>query len=152
MEYRIATKNDLQNIITLNKQLNPDEQIIDYDKALIIWDSIEKTQIIQYFIAVNGNEIVSMCCISIIPNLTRKGRPYSIIENVITDIKHRRQGIGKNVVLSAVEYAKKSNCYKVLLLSSIKRVEAHKFYEAIGFNGNSKKGFEIRFKETTPNN
>ena len=53
-------------------------------------------------------------------------------------------GIGKIVVENAIEYAKEQNCYKVLLQSGTKRTEAYKFYEAIGFDSNSKRAFEIR--------
>ncbi len=54
-------------------------------------------------------------------------------------------GIGKEIMIKAIEIAKTKNCYKVVLLSNIKRIEAHKFYESIGFSGNTKKGYEIRF-------
>ena len=45
----------------------------------------------------------------------------------------------------AVDYARDLNCYKAILQSGIKRTEAHAFYESIGFDGSSKKAFEMRF-------
>jgi GNAT superfamily N-acetyltransferase len=81
----------------------------------------------------------------IIPNLTFNGKSIGYIENVITDEKHRRKGIGKKILEMAIKYAKDENCYKVVLQSGIKRTAAHKFYESIGFNGESKKAFELRF-------
>jgi GNAT superfamily N-acetyltransferase len=65
---------------------------------------------------------------------------------VVTDSRHRRKGIGRTVLNMAIGYAAQENCYKVVLQSSIKRKDAHAFYERIGFDGNSKKAFEIRFK------
>jgi len=53
--------------------------------------------------------------------------------------------LGKAIIDKAVDYAKEQNCYKVMLQSSSKRIEAHKFYEKIGFDGDSKRGFQIRF-------
>jgi hypothetical protein len=44
----------------------------------------------------------------------------------------------------AIKYAKENKCYKILLQSNNKRKESHKFYENIGFDGESKKAFEIR--------
>jgi hypothetical protein len=35
---------------------------------------------------------------------------------------------------------------KIILQSSAKRTEAHKFYEKCGFDGNSKRVFEIRIQ------
>ncbi|MDY0093555.1 MAG: GNAT family N-acetyltransferase [Candidatus Vecturithrix sp.] len=145
MEYRFATKDDLPGILTLYKQLNPDEAIISKERAEHLWEQIETNDAIKYFIALDNNRIVSTCNIAIILNLTRNGRPYGIIENVITDRTYQRKGIGKQVIQNAIDYAKKQNCYKILLLSSTKRIDAHNFYESIGFNGDSKRGFEIRF-------
>jgi ribosomal protein S18 acetylase RimI-like enzyme len=81
----------------------------------------------------------------IIPNLTFNGKSIGYIENVITSEKHRRKGIGKKMIETAIKYAKKENCYKVVLQSGVKRTTAHKFYESLGFNGESKKAFELRF-------
>ncbi len=145
MEYRIAHKDDLQGLLALYKQLNPEEEAADLEKASSIWDITEKSNMTRYFIAVDNARIVSTCNITLIPNLTRGGKPFAIIENVVTDNDYRRQGIAKKVMENAIRYARENNCYKVLLLSSAKRTESHKFYESIGFNGNSKKGFEMRF-------
>ena len=55
------------------------------------------------------------------------------------------KGIGKKLMKMAIEYAKENNSYKVTLQSGIKWKEAHKFYEKIGFNGGSKRAFELGF-------
>ncbi len=145
MEYRTARKEDLPGLLALYKQLNPEEELIDLKKAYSIWDATEKSNTTTYFVAMDNAKVVSTCNITLVPNLTRNGKSFAIIENVITDNDYRRQGIGKKVIENAVQYAKENNCYKVVLLSSAKRTASHKFYESIGFNGNSKKGFEIRF-------
>lgn len=145
MEYKTAQRDDLPELIELYRQLNPEEKPIDLEKAYSVWDATEKSNTTRYFIALDGSKVVSTCNITLVPNLTRNGRSFAIIENVITDDNYRRQGIGKRVILNAVHYAKENSCYKVVLLSSSKRTESHRFYESIGFNGDSKKGFEIRF-------
>lgn len=145
MEYRTARKDDLGGLLALYRQLNPEEEPIELEKACSIWDATERTNATRYFIALDHTKIVSACNITLIPNLTRNGRSFAIIENVVTDNEYRRQGIGKRIMLNAVEYAREHNCYKVVLLSTAKRTESHRFYESLGFNGNSKKGFEIRF-------
>ena len=145
MEYRIAQKDDLPGLLALYKQLNPEEEFIELEKAYLVWDTTEKSNATKYFIAADGAKIVSTCNITLVPNLTRGGKSFAVIENVVTDNDYRRQGIGKKVIQNAVQYARENNCYKVMLLSSVKRTESHRFYESIGFNGNSKKGFEIRF-------
>ncbi|MDR2926400.1 MAG: GNAT family N-acetyltransferase [Azoarcus sp.] len=66
------------------------------------------------------------------------------MENVITNINYRKRCIGKNIMEKAIKYAKEQNYYKILLQSGNKRTDAHRFYESLGFDGNSKKAFEIR--------
>jgi GNAT superfamily N-acetyltransferase len=145
MIIREANRNDLEGILKLYRQLNPEDDKLSIDSASNIWEQINATPNFKYFIALENEQIISSCNISIIPNLTRNGRSHAIVENVITDKEFRKRGIGKKVMQMAIDYAQFSKCYKVVLLSSIKRKEAHLFYEKLGFDGNSKKGFEIRF-------
>jgi GNAT superfamily N-acetyltransferase len=143
--YREAGREDLPGILTLYGQLNPEDPELPLSEAEKIWNQSSLSGII-YFIAVDGSAVISACFINIIANLTRSGRPIGYIENVVTDSRHRRKGIGRTVLNMAIGYAAQKNCYKVVLQSSIKRKDAHAFYERIGFDGNSKKAFEIRFK------
>jgi len=145
IKYSVAKKEHLPMILELYKQLIPEENPIDIITANNIWEETEKNKI-KYFIATDGNKIVSSCYLAIIPNLTRNGRPNGFIENVITDTQYRKKGIGKKVIEMAIEYGKQNNCYKIILQSSYKRKENHIFYEKCGFDGDSKRAFEIRFK------
>jgi len=145
IEYCIAKKEHLPMILELYRQMNPEDTPIDIITANNIWEEIEKNKI-KYFVAMDGNKIVSSCYLAIIPNLTRNGRSNGFIENVITDAQYRKRGIGKKVIEMAIEYGKQNNCYKIVLLSGYKRKENHLFYEKCGFDGDSKRAFEIRFK------
>jgi ribosomal protein S18 acetylase RimI-like enzyme len=117
----------------------------DYDYIEIFRKS--SAQGMKYFGAVDGENVVSTCNIAIIPNLTHGGRPNAFIENVVTDEKYRRRGCGRKVLQMAIDYAKECNCHKVVLLSGSRRTDAHKFYESIGFDGGSKRGFVIKFEK-----
>ena len=143
IEYGILTDNELSSLLELYQQLNPGD-FIDEITAKNIWKDI-KNQNIKYFVAKENGKIISSCYICVIPNLTRGGKSIGFIENVITDVEYRRKGIGKTVMENAIKYAKEQNCYKVILQSGNKRSDAHPFYEKTGFDGTSKKAFEIRF-------
>lgn len=144
MEIRFAEITDLQQILEMYKELNPEDKPIDLTKAQEIWINSINGNYIKYIVALENGKIIATCNIAVILNLTRSGRPYGIIENVITDENYRRKGIGRKIINAGLRFAKDKNCYKVVLLSSIKRKESHEFYESIGFDSNSKKGFEIR--------
>jgi len=143
VEYGVLLENELLSLLELYKQLNPEDIIIDEFTAKNIWKNIE-THNIKYFTAKENGKIIASCYICIIPNLTRGGKSIGFIENVITDIEYRRKGIGKNIIKNAIKYAKEQNCYKILLQSGNKRADTHGFYESIGFDGESKRAFEIR--------
>ena len=145
IEYCIAKRQHLPMILELYKQLLPEENPIDIILANKIWDEIEKNGT-KYFIAMEDNKIISSCYLAIISNLTRSGKSNGFIENVITDEKYRKKGIGKKIIEMAIEYGKRNNCYKIILQSSFKRKENHVFYEKCGFDGNSKRAFQIRIE------
>jgi GNAT superfamily N-acetyltransferase len=145
IEYNVLTEDEIPSLLELYKQLNPrDEIVADENAVKNIWDKITSRNI-KYFTAKDDERIVSSCYICIIPNLTRGGRPIGFIENVITDKSYRRKGIGKRIVEMALAYASEQNCYKVILQSGKERTPAHQFYESIGFDGESKRAFEVRF-------
>jgi len=143
IKYEILEENGLSSLLELYKQLNPNDNILDECIVKNIWENIIN-QNIKYFIAKDNEKIIGSCYICIIPNLTRGGKSIGFIENVITDIKYRGKGIGKNIMENAIKYAKENNCYKVILQSGNKRTDAHEFYKKLGFDGESKKAYEIR--------
>jgi GNAT superfamily N-acetyltransferase len=73
--------------------------------------------------------------------MTRGGRPYAVIENVITDSEHRSRGIGKALIKRALELAGKENCYKVMLMSGRKDQAVHAFYKKCGFDSDEKQAY-----------
>ncbi|MDR0909696.1 MAG: GNAT family N-acetyltransferase [Spirochaetaceae bacterium] len=147
MEFGIAKKEDVADILVLYKQLNASNSDFSIADAHKIWDKIEKENI-RYFVAKDAGRVAGCCYIAIIPNLTFNGKAIGYIENVVIDAEHRRQGIGREILKRAVDYAKEQNCYKVVLQSGSERKDAHKFYQSIGFDGNSKKAFQIRLDTT----
>ena len=142
IEYSTLTENGLFSLLELYQQLNGNDTTNE-NTAKKIWQKIKKHNI-KYFIAKEKGKIISSCYICIIPNFTHGGKSIGFIENVVTDESYRKKGIGKRVIENAIKYAKEQNCYKVVLQSESKRTGAHNFYEKIGFDGKSKKAFEIR--------
>ena len=69
----------------------------------------------------------------IVPNLSHRGSPWAVMENVIVDESMRRKGIASAIVEYLVNLAKESGCYKIGLSSSKERPAAHSMYESLGF-------------------
>ena len=144
MEFRRLTEADLQSLLELYKQLQPDDEPAPADDSKRVWKEIEGNPNIRYFGAIDDGKVVSTCYAVYIPNLTRNNRGICFIENVVTDKDYRNRGLASKVIDMAVSYAKEKNCYKVMLQSSAARTDAHRFYENQGFDGDSKKAFDMR--------
>ena len=144
MEFRRLNESDLDSLLELYKQLDADDSECSAERYEQLWKEIGANDNIRYFGAVDEGKVVSTCYAVYIPNLTRGGRGICFIENVVTDKDYRNLGLASNVMDMAIAFAKEQHCYKVILQSGMKRTEAHKFYEKKGFNGESKKAFDMR--------
>lgn len=86
---------------------------------------------------------VSTATLHVLPNLTFGGRPYALIENVVTLKSHQGQGIGRAVMEYAAEQAWAAGCYKIMLLTGTK-LGARGFYEKLGYAADEKQGMILR--------
>ncbi len=146
IEIRAARKEDLEGILALNAILTPNDLPMDTERLKSAWETVmANPDRYLYVVADEDGKISASCNVAIIPNLTRSARPYAVIENVITHPDARRKGLGRKVMEKAMAFAGMHNCYKVMLLSGSHRLEAHAFYESLGFSGSKKKGFVIEY-------
>lgn len=77
--------------------------------------------------------MVSSVQMAIIENLTHNVRPFAIVENVVTHIKHRKKGYASALLEKASEIAREHNCYKIFLETGSNKESALNFYRKNGF-------------------
>lgn len=143
LEIRVAKQGDIQSLMKLYDQLNPDDPKLSADNAERVWLRFQSYSGSGIFIGLEDGILVTTCTLVVVPNLTRGGLPYGLIENVITAADHRKKGYGKAVIKEAVSAAWHYDCYKIMLLTGSKDPATLKFYQGIGFEQN-KTGFQIR--------
>jgi len=80
----------------------------------------------------------------ICPISPRGGRPFALIENVVTLRDHRRCGYGRGVVRHAIELARERGCYRVNLMTGSHSEETLRFYEGVALKRQVKTAFEAR--------
>jgi len=141
---RQANRDDLAGVRNLLCQLNPEDSDADLSTTESIWEFIIANKESSYILAEFQGVIVGACYLVIVPNLTRNNRPFAVIENVVVDQSHRRMGIATLLLTHAKDRAIDARCYKLMLMSNNKRVEAHRLYENIGFVKDSKTAFDLR--------
>lgn len=138
---REATFDDLQGLLKLYTHLHDNPLPEESAELLTIWKKIISDENHHIVVAEKDQQIVSSCVIVIVPNLTHAQRPYAFVENVITDVRYRKQGIASSCLDYAKQIALQNNCYKIMLLTGSKKEETLHFYERCGYNKNDKTAF-----------
>ena len=102
MVIRHALSGDLPQLLALYPHLNPSDPIPSLEVAQRRLEALQKYPGSAVFIGIVDASTIASCTLVVIPNLTRGGRPYGLIENVVTHAQHRGRGYGKQVLRAAV--------------------------------------------------
>jgi GNAT superfamily N-acetyltransferase len=149
LAYRAATPADLPFIIALIVEDSvvstgddpADAAHPDYVNALaeITGDPNEEMIVVE-----DEGAPVGCFQLSYLPGLMRRGMKRGQIEVVHVAETHRNRGIGGQMMRWALERCRQNGCSMVQLTSNKKRVDAHRFYERLGFM-KSHEGFKYYF-------
>jgi GNAT superfamily N-acetyltransferase len=147
LSYRDATAADLPFIIGLVVEDsvvatgdNPaDAMHDDYLRALA---AIEADPNQEMWIVERDGEPVGCFQLSYLPGLMRRGMWRGLIEVVHVSAPRRSLGIGSEMMQWAIERCRARGCGMIQLTSNKKRLDAHRFYERLGFL-QSHEGFKL---------
>lgn len=140
---RTASQADIPSLLDLYQQLNPGDAAPAPEDARHILAQLSLYSGSAILLGVVDGKAAATCTLVVVPNLTRGGAPYGLIENVVTDTRYRKRGFGKTLLKEAIAAAWKHDCYKVMLLTGSKDPATTKFYSGAGFE-QSKTGFQVR--------
>jgi GNAT superfamily N-acetyltransferase len=143
---RAAKSTDQHVLCDLYRQLNPDDPPWPSDvvAADALADVLGHHGTTILICEVSGIA-VSTCMLVVCPNFSRSGRPFALIENVVTHREHRKLGYGRKIVRRAIDMARQRGCYRVTLMTGSRREETLRFYETAGMRRDTKTAFEARF-------
>lgn len=111
-----------------------------YETAFVAID----TDLAQLLVvATDGIEVVATMQLSFIPGLARRGALRAQAEAVRVAASHRSQGLGGAMLRWAIDEARGRGCAFVQLTTDKSRVDAHRFYERLGFTA-SHEGFKLQ--------
>ncbi len=131
---REAVEEDLTYILELYKQPDMDDgRVLPLDHARDIFNRIKSYPNYNVYVAESNGETVGTFALMIMDNLAHMGTPSALVEDVVVKENLQGIGIGKQMMMFVMDHCKRIGCYKVALSSNLKRENAHRFYESLGF-------------------
>jgi len=136
--FREATQNDLVAIVRmladdflgLQRECPDDPLPESYLNAFRELDADPNNELI---VAELDGEIVGTLQLTFTPSLSYQGGRRCTAESVRVDRSLRGKGIGREMMVWAIERAKEKRCVSMQLTTNNERVDAHRFYEKLGF-------------------
>ena len=140
MEFRSAERVDVPAIL----QLLADDDITrsrgygvvpeEVDAATwAAFEAIDADPNNELIVGEHDGEVVATCQLTFTPGLSRGGAWRMTIEAVRVRADRRSGGIGRNLMAYAVGRARDRGCRIVQLTTDKRRVDAHRFYQSLGF-------------------
>lgn len=141
---RRAVRGDVPAILALLMdddlgKLREDRSLKSYEDA---FETISRDENQFLGVADLDSKLVGCFQITLIPGLSRRGMWRAQIESVRIARALRGQGLGTIMMQWAIVRARERGCGLVQLNSDKTRLEAHNFYEALGFKA-SHEGFKL---------
>lgn len=143
---RLATRQDIRLILALSDAGMVDGRQAEADNwqdpaYLQAFETIEKDPHHEQFVMDRDKLVIGTMQLSYIPGIVRHGMWRGLIENVHIREDLRGQGLGGDMIRFAIERCRDKGCGMVQLTSNKKRLDAHRFYERLGFE-KSHEGFK----------
>ena len=139
---REAAEADLPAILRIYAQPELDDgRVLDVDGARKQLHRIHEHPDYKIFVAEVQGAVVGTFALLIMPNISHRGAPSGIVDQVGVLPEQQGRGVGKAMMDHAREICRRAGCYKLMLSSNLKRERAHAFYESLGFE---KHGFSFK--------
>ncbi|MDE0803283.1 MAG: GNAT family N-acetyltransferase [Acidimicrobiales bacterium] len=141
---RSATRDDFEAISRLYAQLNVDDPPVAGPLHLAVFRQILERDGLDLILLELGGEVLGATYLNLIPNLSRGGQPYAVIENVVVDAHRRGERLGRQLMDATLELAWEAGCYKAMLQTGSRTPSTHAFYRACGFSDDVKTAYLAR--------
>jgi GNAT superfamily N-acetyltransferase len=96
-------------------------------------------------VAERDGEVIGTLQLTFTPSISFRGGKRATVESVRVDERLRGQGIGREMMLWAIERAKDAGCISMQLTTNAERTDAHRFYREMGFK-ESHIGMKLKLK------
>lgn len=137
---RRATRADLPDIVRMlaDDDLGSQrERAVDPlpDSYYSAFHQIENDPNHELIVAVREGEVIGTLHLMFLPSVGFQGELRAQVESVRVDKRFRSQGIGSEMMKWSMERARQRGAHLVQLTTHRTRLDAHRFYERLGFEG-----------------
>src|SRR5215212_3250120 len=150
LRFRLATHTDLSAVVRmladddLGRQRERDENPLPAAYRLA-FEQIESDPNHELIVAEQDGDVIGTLHLMFLPSISFQGGLRAQVESVRVDKRFQSQGIGSAMMKWAMERAKQRGAHIVQLTTHKTRVDAHRFYERLGFSG-SHLGMKLSLK------
>jgi len=148
--FRRATRADLPAIVRMLADDELGRQREQFKTPLsesyyLAFDEISSDRNHELIVAELNGEVMGTLHLMFLPSISFQGGLRAQIESVRVDQRFQSQGIGGEMMKWAMERARQRGAHGIQLTTHKSRVDAHRFYERLGFKG-SHLGMKISLK------
>ncbi|HET7207723.1 MAG TPA: GNAT family N-acetyltransferase [Terriglobales bacterium] len=122
---------DFPHVIELLHQLWPSIEL-DVDRLRAAFRRGLQGKAQRYLCAEDDGRVLGFCSLTLKNSLWQQGF-LAHIDELVVDESVRGRGIGTELLVAAIEVAKRQNASRIELDSGFHRTSAHRFYEQRGF-------------------
>jgi len=134
IEIREAVDAEVAEVLRVLAESGIDgERSFTVDEAREHLARIQQNANYRLLVALVDGEILGTYSLVLVDKLGKRGSPAGVVEDVAVSPSAQRKGVGRAMMAHAIEECRKAGCYKVALSSNLKRGDAHRFYESLGF-------------------
>ena len=144
---REAEEKDLKGLLELYLHLHETSVPETDEKLKNTWNRILGNSDYHLIVAEENGRIVSSCTCIVVPNLTRGGLPYALVENVVTHSDYRKRHLASACLEYARKIAEENECYKIMLITGTHDPKTHDFYRNAGYSSDGKTAYYCMLKE-----
>ena len=99
----------------------------------------------ELIVAESDGVVVGTLQLTFTPSISFQGGKRATVESLRVDEKYRGRGLGRKMMLWAIDRARGAGCVSMQLSTNAERTDAHRFYESLGFSG-THLGMKIKLK------
>ena len=138
--FRLATRADLPSIVRMlaDDELGSQRERVENplpESYYSAFEQINEDPNHELIVAERNRDVIGTLRLMFLPSVSFQGGLRAQVESVRVDKRFQSRGIGSQMMRWAMERARERGAQTVQLTTHKSRVDAHRFYERLGFKG-----------------